>query len=307
MPQPRSLFVTGASGYVGRSLLQRIDARRFGRVVCLVRRPEMLASLVQEGDGIEFVAGDLLEPGRYLDKLSECDAVVHLAAVTGKAKPAMYFRGNAEGTRTLVEAYQSAGVRNFLHVSTIAVKFADQTRYHYAHSKQRAEEIVVESGLSYTIVRPTIVIGPGAPVLEGLSRMAGGPLMPVFGDGRAAVQPVFVDDLIDCMLAILGERRFRGETIEIGGPEVMSIEEFLNRIRAVRFGRQPRAVHLPLTPIRCVLGLFERFLLPIMPLTAGQLAVFANDGTIEPNPVFEQHRNRMKDVDDVLRMVATHA
>ena len=164
----RSLFITGGSGFVGSRLLQRIDLQRYSRVVCLVRDPEVFASTVKNRNGIQLVAGDIGTPNGYHDTLRSCDTVVHLAAVTGKARPAVYFRVNSDGTRALVEAAKSEGVQNFLHLSTIAVKYSDQRRYFYAHSKKEAEKIVANGGLAHTILRPTIVTGPGAPVLDGL-------------------------------------------------------------------------------------------------------------------------------------------
>lgn len=254
----RSLLITGASGYVGRWLLRRMEPGRFANVVCLVRRPDAIEPSVRERLGIELVQGDLGAPQNYRNRLAECTTVVHLAALTGKAPRAEHFRVNAEGTRQLVETCAEAGVREFLHVSSIVVKFADQTQYFYAQAKGQAEQFVARSGLDYTIVRPTTVLGPRSGVLRRMKRLAKLPVMPVFGNGRARTQPIFVGDLADCLLAILGEGRFRGETIELGGPEVITIEALLNRIRRLKFGKSPRAVHLPLGPIRTILGLLER-------------------------------------------------
>ena len=302
----RSLFITGGSGFVGSRLLQRIDRQRYSRVVCLVRDPEVFASTVKDRNGIQLVAGDINTPNGYHDMLRSCDTIVHLAAVTGKARPAVYFRVNSDGTRALVEAAKSEGVQNFLHLSTIAVKYSDQRRYFYAHSKREAEKFVANGGLAHTILRPTIVTGPGAPVLDGLARMAGAPVMPVFGDGRAAVQPIFIDDLVDSILFIVETGRFYGETIEIGGPEAMSIEELMTGIRRIRFGKEPRSVHLPLRFIRGSLALLERFALPLLPLTSGQLALFANDSTTVPSPFVEARKKSMRDVETSLRMTASH-
>lgn len=303
----RSLFITGGRGYVGSALLRRVAPGRsergqLDRVVCLVRAPGELA----ERDDVSCVVGDLLEPDSYREAMEGCDTVLHLAAVTGKARPALYERVNSQGTRVLVEACREAGVRDLLSVSTIAAKFRDQTRYFYAHSKKNAEEIVAQSGLGFAIVRPAIVMGPGAPVLEGLARLAGAPVTPVFGDGHTQVQPVWVEDLVDCLLAIILEGRFRGEVIEIGGPDVISIEELLVRIGRVRFGRAPRLLHLPLGPIRALLGLLEPLLLPLLPLTAAQLATFANDGTVAPSAFLDERRGRMAGVDAVLERAFAH-
>jgi NADH dehydrogenase len=301
----QTLFLTGASGYVGNRLLDQLDSSQFTRIVCLVRHRDSIPAEIVDRDGVDLVVGDLLAAETYSAGLEGCDTVIHLAAVTGKAQPSAYFNVNAEGTRQLLEVAARAGVRSFLHISTIAVKFTDQTRYFYAHSKALAEQLVRESGLAHTILRPTIVIGRGSPVLLGLAKMAGAPVMPVFGNGKTPVQPVFVDDLVTTIRAILVEERFEGETIEIGGSETMSIEEFLIRIRRTMFGKSPRSLHLPLRPVRALLSVLERFLLPILPLTAGQLALFANESSIEPSFFLDQHNDGFLTVDRVLEMVAS--
>jgi NADH dehydrogenase len=285
---PGSLFLTGATGYVGRHLLPRLAGRR---VYCLGRtRPAALPGHA------EFLAADLSEGAAYAPALRDCDTVLHLAAATGKARPEEYFRVNAEGTRRLVDECRRAGVPRFLYVSTIAAKFRDQRRYYYAQSKRQAEEIVAASGLAYLIVRPTMVMGKGAPVLEGLRRLAAAPVIPVFGNGRARVQPVSVDDLAAFLSAVPQDWLFDNQTVELGGPEVVSIEDLLLKLR----GARAPVVHLPAGGIAATLGVLERFLLPLLPFTAGQIASFVNDGTAAPHPRTGPWRERMRSLDQML-------
>ena len=98
--------------------------------------------------------GDLLDPAGYAAALAGCDAVLHLAAATGKQSRAEYLRVNRDGTEALVRQARQAGVSRFLFTSTVAVKFRDQFRYYYAQSKQEAEAVVTSSGLRWTIVAP---------------------------------------------------------------------------------------------------------------------------------------------------------
>jgi NADH dehydrogenase len=296
----RSLFVTGAGGYVGTRLLRRVQQEHFERVVALVRNAENLAPDLVERADLEIVVGDLLEPATYADRLEDCDTVIHFAAATGKADAAEYTRVNVEGTRELLECCRSVGVRDFVHISTIAVRFANQSGYHYASSKAEAESVVSRSGLRHVILRPTMVLGPGAPVLEGLARLARLPVMPVFGSGSVHVQPIGAEDLAEIVLNVLEEDRFEGDVIEVGGPEALTIEELLARIRRVRYGRVPRAFHLPLRPIRQLLLYLEPFLLRLLPLTAGQLSSFANDSTVEVTPFLRTRWDSMASLDDML-------
>ena len=153
-----ALFLTGATGFIGRRLLPALDAERVGPVHCLVRGPVKLAA------GAHLVTGDLLDPSSYAAALAECDTVVHLAALTGKASFKEHRRVNVKGTAALLEACREVGVKRFIHVSTIAVTYPDQDVYAYAQTKTEAEELVRVSRLDFAIVRPTIVLGPGSPL-----------------------------------------------------------------------------------------------------------------------------------------------
>ena len=283
---PSSLFLTGATGYAGRRLLDRL-ARLQGRVSCL--------------------SGRLEHPASYTAALVGCDTIVHLAAATGKRPPAEHERTNLAGTRSLIEAARKAGVRRFLHISTIAVKFRDLDHYPYARTKKLAEEAVASGGVPYTILRPAMIFGADAPVFLGLSKLAGMPVAPVFGDGRTPVQPIWVDDLVAAILAILDEDDFHGHTYELGGPDVLAIGDLLGSIRRVCHGKPPRAVHLPISLVRPAVGLLEKFLFPLTPLTLGQLMTFTEDGTAAPNPLWERQRGGMKTVDEMLRLISTDA
>ncbi|HEY8120844.1 MAG TPA: NAD(P)H-binding protein [Myxococcota bacterium] len=291
MTEPRALFVTGATGFVGRRVLA-CAAERFGRVIALARsEPADLPA------GVELLHGDLLGPAprAWERALAGCDAVLHLAATTGKAAPAEYERGIVDATAALAAAAQRAGVRHFVYVSSIAVRFPDRAHYPYAHAKQRAEQRVRESGVRATIVRPTIVAGPGSPVMQGFATLALAPVTPVFGDGQRRVAPIHVDDLAALLVEIAaGEPS--AEPIELGGPETFTLDALLSGLRVARGGGPPRLAHLPLAPIRALLAALEPALRPILPLTAGQLATFANDGVPVPSAFRAQRTAALRGV-----------
>jgi nucleoside-diphosphate-sugar epimerase len=295
-----SIFLTGASGFLGGRLLASLEAGASQRVVCLRRKtPTPVGGYAAN---VEFVRGDLVDREAYAAALAGCGTVVHLAAATGKQSPAGYWRVNRDGTEALVLEARRAGVRRFLHVSTIAVKFADQSRYYYAQSKQQAEAIVAHSGMRFAIVRPTLILGRGSQVLEGLSRLAALPVVPVFGDGITPVQPIFVEDLASCVKAMLDEDLFDGQTVEIGGPEVLTIEDLLRRVRKARGAGEAHVMHLPARPIAAVLAWIEPLLGPVLPFTAGQLASFTNAGTVDFNPWVAHWQTKMKGVDEALQL-----
>jgi NADH dehydrogenase len=239
------------------------------------------------------------DPETYESALEGVDTVVHLAAQTGRAREADYFRVNTEGTRLLLDACQRAGRPQFLYVSSVAARFENTTAYHYATSKAQAEQLVRHSALPYAIVRPTIVLGPGSPIGRLLTSLGAGPIVPLPGTGRCRVQPIFVDDVADCLLALV-DRGFSHEEVEIGGPEVSTLEQLVARVRMGAGKSRPWIVHLPLQPAMALLALLDGWRVNVLPVTAGQLSVFVNDTSARPSSFLEGRRPAMTGIDAML-------
>jgi nucleoside-diphosphate-sugar epimerase len=171
-----AIVVTGAGGFVGGKLVARLRAA--GEAVVGIGRGAEPAGWPE---GVIWVKADLLDPAGYEAALSGAKCVVHLAAITGKARRAEYMRGNVEATRALLGACARAGVQRFVFVSSIATTFAQRQSYHYADSKIAAERLVRAAPIAWVIVRPTMILGPGSPIEESLGKLAGLPVSPVFG------------------------------------------------------------------------------------------------------------------------------
>src|SRR5262249_25827495 len=274
-----AIFVTGGSGFVGRHLVPLLARSR--RVFALQRPGSSRSSA--DGGAI-LIEADLAHTELYAHALGECSMVVPLAAATGKRPAAEYFRVNTVGTTRLLQACRTAGVPRFLFMSTIAATFPDRRHYPYAESKARAENAVRECGLDYLIVRPTVVFGPGAPAWAGLAALAGGAVVVVPGEGRALMQPIDVADLAAAVGELVERFPSPDTIVELGGPEQVTVEALLCGISRRRGGRAPRVVHLPLGPMIRVLACLEPRLLPVLPVTAGQLSAFRYDTTARPLP-----------------------
>lgn len=274
------VFVTGATGFIGRAFVREWTRGGRPRLRALVRAPAPAP-----GDpGFDAVPGRIEDPGTYAPALAGASAVLHLGAATGKRRPREYFRINVEGTKALLDAARAAGVPRFLFVSSIAALYPDKRRYPYARSKEVAEALVRESGLDWAIVRPTIVLGQGGPAWPAFKKLAGGRSIKVFGPGTARVQPIHVGDVARALAALLGAPRLDRMEFDLGGPDVMTFEEMLARIRAALGLPPARVVHLPAASILPFLSLAERILLPVLPFTAGQLTGFLADSTAARGP-----------------------
>lgn len=291
-----ALFVTGASGFVGRRLLARIPQGRYDRVFALSRAPQ------QNIPGVTWVQGDVTDPSSWSRHLLQGMHIVHLAAATGGASATEHRAVNAQGTEKLLRAAERARAGGVLMVSSIAARFTPDSRYPYATAKREAEAVVRGGSLPFIIARPTIVLGAGSPILGKLRALAGGPVVTVIGKGTARVQPIDVEDLAAVLWSLVDRGAFDGSMLEIGGPEVLTMEALLLRVRAA-LGKPPaRVVRVPYAPMRGGLVVLESLLGRRSPASAGQLTSFVEDSVAEPNPIWERAKAGMMTVD---RMIAT--
>ncbi len=289
------LFITGASGFLGRHFLLYCEQHWDGEIVCLSRQPRGAT-----GSRVRWLIGDVLDVDSYRQALTAGTTVVHMAAVTGKADRAAYDRTNAEGTRALLRACAERGVSRFVLVSSVAARYPNLDSYPYGASKRDAEDAVKNSGLPYLIVRPTIILGTESPIWQKLSQLAGPRLVPMIGNGRTRVQPIHVRDVAMALGELVRTPEATG-IIELAGEESLPIRDLLVRIHQSRRGRAPVVVSIPYSPLRFVLELMEKGVPRLLPVTAGQLSVFVNDSSITPDSRLQALWPQMMNVDEMIR------
>lgn len=300
----RILFITGSTGFIGRSVLDRLLASGVHRIVCLVRSRETEARAVDGVGGVELVYGDVCDSTTYSDALAGSDTVVHMAAATGKARESELRRVNVEGTRELVEACRRARVKRFVFMSSIAAAGDRIGDYPYARTKLEAEGIVREAGVQHTIVRPTIVLGERGGNWRMLRKLACLPVIPMLGGGAVRVQPVDVVDVARAVEVILDDRVALDPLIELGGPEVLTFADFLLRIRKACGLGSAALVRIPVGPVAALAKSARRVFGESFPVGPGQLAPFINDGAAASNAVYEQLRPGMATLDELLVRLA---
>ncbi|MGB3802972.1 MAG: NAD(P)H-binding protein, partial [Sphingopyxis granuli] len=199
-----TLAMTGATGFVGRATLrQAVEAG--WHVRALTRRAQ------EARDGVTWIAGALDRPDSLAEMAAGADALLHIAGVVNVPTRAAFEAGNVVATANVVEAARGAGVRRFVHVSSLAAR--EPGLSHYGWSKARAETIVEASGLDWTIVRPPAVFGPGDTEMLDLFRMARRSLMLIPPRGRMSA--IYVDELARLLVALAAERHAGvGQTYE---------------------------------------------------------------------------------------------
>lgn len=275
------LLVTGSGGFVGSRFLATLaESTPEWPVRCLSRKPDRVRDrLPPAAAHWAYLTHDLARDPIPVEWLADIECVVHLAAATGRANHQTYDAVNRQGTARLALACKQAGVRRFVLVSSVAAGFGDTRYYPYAWSKRAAEEAVKETAIQAIVMRPTMIFGPGSAVAAGFRGLAGGPALLLPGRCTHAVQPVGVADVVRAIRQAVEPTTGPG-LYGVGGPECLSMRELLERLRHA-LGKAPGPIlPMPLGPLRSALGMMERFIGPRLPVTAGQLASFANPATV---------------------------
>jgi uncharacterized protein YbjT (DUF2867 family) len=246
------LLLTGATGLVGSALLRRLTAR--GEPVrCLVRDPRRLGP---ERVRVQITIGDLTDPRAHRQALRGARTVVHLAASSRDQPHATIEELAGLATWRLLRAAEQAGVDHFIFFSALGASPSHRSRLHRA--KAIAEQAVDAADLHTTTFAPSLVYSPGDRRLSRLEHLAWLPAVPLAGRGRARTQPIWADDVADCVMAALDRppaaephRRY-----ELAGPDVLSHREIAElALRAAH--RRRRLLPVPQPVLRPLLRAYE--------------------------------------------------
>ena len=270
-----TMLITGATGYIGRHLVARLAARG-EHPRCLLRSGSGKRALPE---GAEAVGGDLGDPASLEAATNGATAVVHLAAVVANLKQTktVSYRGvNDEGTANLVRAARHSGVAHFVHLGGLNTIPGGANSY--IRTRYNGEQHVRTGGIPYSILQPSILFGDGSQFFTTLADLARrSPILPVPGNGRLRFQPIWVEDVVTCLLALLDEGG-RDETVGVGGPAYYTYDQLLDLILA-RIGKRRPKLHLPLPLVTPGATLMER-LLPRPPVTVATLELFASGDNV---------------------------
>lgn len=253
------LLLTGATGTIGLPLLRRLTDAGVP-VRCLVRDPRRLGS---QRVRVQIALGDLADPFSFRHALRGVDTVVHMASVT-RDQPAGSIEELAGiATWRLVRAAERAGVERFVLFSTLGASTRSSARL--LRAKAIAERAVVESSLQHTVFAPSLVYSPSDPFITLLERMSLLPVLPISGAGRAGFQPIWAEDVADCVVAALPGGPIAGEAIgsryELAGPETLTYAEIVETV--LHSLRRRRAIaRVPTRVVRRTLKLVELLMGP---------------------------------------------
>ena len=294
------ILVTGGTGFVGGHVVHELRGRDLP-VRCLVRDLRRGAKLAAWG--CELVEGDVTNAESLRGAVAGVDTVIHLVGIR-QGRREQFQRVMVEGTRDLLAAANAVGVRRFVHMSALGTSEETKELVTYDGAKWENEKQVQGSGLPYVIFRPSFVFGPDGGILPTFVKLAKlTPVTPIIGSGRQRIQPIWAEDLAKYFADAVGRDDVADRVFELGGPDVVSWNEFWERLKRVRGIRRP-SLHIPVALMKVNALLTER--LPgDIPLTRDLLKMLEQgDNVVSDDAAVEAFQLPLLSLDDQLRRAA---
>lgn len=318
-PDIRKVMVTGATGFVGRSIVRELVSRGF-TPVCLVRSPDTLRRQHPDiaPDQMLPVIGSLQDRGALQHAADLSQAVIHLVGIiiARSLQGKTFEKLHVKGTRHVLDAVERAGIKRYVHMSALGTRPDAASTYH--RTKWEAEEDVRSRDLDSTIFRPSLIHGPDGEFMRLIKAFVCGivpPVIPYFGDGQARIQPVSVKDVAYCFV----ESLFRVQTIRklypLGGPRSYSWLQLYETCRRIMPGARRYKPYVSLPPglAKVIAGIsappmaLAELIVPRLGMfrfDRGQVTMAGEDATCDPSIVEEAFGIRLRSFESELTAYA---
>ena len=274
------IVVVGGTGFLGRHIVRKLLDD--GHEVTVMTRSPRSVSTIPLLRGAHATSGDVTDLGSLTGKLGGADAVVMVITFPNypmeqKRKGLTFHRYEAEGSKHLIAEAARAGVSKFLFISGAG---ADETSSKsWYRAKGEAEQTIKGSGLDYVIIRPSWIYGPeDKSVNKIVSMVKVSPVVPRLGVEPQRIQPLYVEDLADAVARAFANENAWNQTFEIGGPEVLTMEEVIHAIAEV-LGKKRATLPIPKSLARA--GTAALLLLPKPPMTPTGVEFASQDGLVD--------------------------
>ena len=270
------VLVTGGTGFVGPHVVRAI-AERGHDLKLLVRDSTRSRELPGQP-----VVGELTNTVSLQHAVEGVEAVVHLVAIR-QGKEEQFRRVMEQGTRDLVTAARDAGVRRFVLMSALGTSEETKDLVPYYHAKWEMEQAVKGSGVDHVIFRPSFVFGRDGGILPTFRKLAKlTPATPIIGSGEQRIQPIWVDDVAMYFAEALDKPETTNRTFDLGGPDIVSWNDFWQRLRTTLGIRRRPRLHVPIGLMRVNAVVTER--LPgNIPLTRDLLKMLEHGDNVVTN------------------------
>lgn len=277
------ILVTGGSGYLGSHIVRKlVGTGKQVRVMVYNSQRAQTEGRLRDLN-VDWIEGDVTRPETLPPALEDVEAVVHTVAIAIEKGGRTYEAINYEGTVHMVDAALKAGVGRFINISQLGA--APDLPYRFLASKGQAQEYVARSSLNWTAFRPSVIWGPEDEFANTFARLV--PITPIIfpliGDEESKFQPVWVEDVAASVLASLESDWTFQKEYELGGPEILTLEEIERRtLDAV--GTRRTLVRFPTSLLKVIVTLMEK-VFPAPPVTRSLLELLEVENVTKDNAI----------------------
>lgn len=242
MTRKKKIILLGGAGLVGQNLAIRLNAKGYTKIVVLDKHRNNLNIARKIHPNIIWKFADLAEPGGWRRHFDQAESVIMLQAQIGGNDYREFVRNNVDSTKAALDAIRRYHVPYLVHVSSSAVESISDD--FYTSTKKIQERMVLESDVSFVILRPTLMFGWfDRKHLGWLSRfMDKAPIFPLPGHGRYIRQPLYVGDFCNIIISCI-ENRFRGGIYNISGHEK---GDYIDIIREIKRAKRSHTLIMPI-------------------------------------------------------------
>jgi NADH dehydrogenase len=255
------VLLSGATGFVGAEVLKRLLAA--GHQVRVLARDPNRCKRLRVHAAVEIFHGNILQASTLAGCMEGVEAVIHLVGIIAESGENTYHRVHAVGTQNLLAEAKKAKVKRFVHMSALGTRAGARSQYH--QSKWAGEESVRNSGLDWTVFRPSVIYGRGDEFVNLFARMTQFPwswlqlwTLPVIGGGFTYLQPVAVEVVADAFVQALEKPESIKKIYDLCGPKALRLREIVRTIAEVQ-DFELKEVH---PPFQACLGDTANFLFP---------------------------------------------
>ncbi|MBN2061989.1 MAG: complex I NDUFA9 subunit family protein [Deltaproteobacteria bacterium] len=275
------IFLSGGTGFVGNHVINALLEN--GHMITALVRPGSENKLHRH-DEVNIFPGDPCEPGDLNSGSLGCDAIINLVGVI-RDYPRRGFtfeRLHTGITRDIISAAKQNHISRILHMSALGAGHHASTAYF--RTKFAAEELLRQSGLEYTIFRPSLIFGRNGDAIRLFAGMTRKFLVPIIGNGRYCFNPISVRTVAQGFEKALSLRGSIGRILELGGPDEVTFDEIMDIIARVS-GRRIFKLHIPVFPLRLSTSVMQY--IPGYPLSSDQITMLLQGSTCDPAPFYQ--------------------
>jgi len=218
MVKDNQIVITGASGFVARNLRKYLSEKNI-KLISISRN-----DFKKFKNELKIVSKNYDEKS-LLPKIKNSDALIHLVGIGKQSIKTDYDMINVEFTKHIVNLSKKAKIKKFVFTSGLGV--SSNTSLGYFISKYKAEKLIINSGLNYTIFRPSYIVGKDDLFTKYLKKQIKKGKIDIPGSGTYSIQPIYINDVVKIILQSVLQTKFRNKIIDLVGPDCITFEQYV--------------------------------------------------------------------------------